>query len=133
MYQLLADIVLAVHTSVVLFVVLGLVLILIGWQCRWRWVCNPVFRWLHLAAIAVVVVQSWAGVLCPLTTLEMWLRAEAGEALYSTSFVQHWLQRLLYYEAPGWVFVTAYTTFGILVLLSWYVVPPRHARSADRG
>ena len=31
-------------------------------------------------AIAVVVAQSWLGVDCPLTTLESWLRAQAGAA-----------------------------------------------------
>lgn len=79
---------------------------------------------MHLVAIAIVVAQSWAGVICPLTIWEMALRAEAGSTTYSGSFIQHWLQSLLYYSAPEWVFISLYTVFGSLVLASWFVVRP---------
>jgi hypothetical protein len=78
----------------------------------------------------VVVAQAWLGVICPLTTLEMWLREKAGEATYAGSFVEHWLQDLLYYEAPPWVFVAAYSAFGLLVLATWWYFPPK---SKHRG
>lgn len=123
-YQILADAVLAVHVAIVVFVVGGLLLILLGNRLGWQWVNRPWFRYLHLMAIGVVVLQAWLGVLCPLTTLEMWLRAEAGEAGYTGSFVQHWLQRLLYYEAPPWVFIAAYSLFGLAVLFAWWKFPP---------
>jgi hypothetical protein len=60
-----------------------------------------------------------------LTTLESWLRARAGSVAYQSSFIEHWLQRWLYYEAPTWVFTTAYTAFAVLVLWAWWRVPPR--------
>ncbi len=123
-YQILADAVLAVHVAIVVFVVGGLLLILLGNRLGWQWVNRRWFRYLHLLAIGVVVLQAWLGVLCPLTTLEMWLRAEAGEAGYTGSFVQHWLQRLLYYEAPPWVFIAAYSLFGLAVLFAWWKFPP---------
>ena len=50
--------------------------------------------------------------------------AKAGEAGYEGSFIQHWLQSILYYSAPDWVFIVAYTVFGALVLASWFVVRP---------
>ncbi|MCK7551279.1 DUF2784 domain-containing protein [Marinobacter goseongensis] len=123
-YQILADAVLALHVAIVVFVVAGLVLILVGNRLDWHWVNRRGFRYLHLLAIGVVVLQAWLGVLCPLTTLEMWLRAEAGEAGYTGSFVQYWLQRLLYYEAPPWVFIVAYSLFGLAVLFAWWKFPP---------
>jgi polyferredoxin len=123
-YQILADAVLAVHVAIVVFVVGGLVLILVGNRLGRHWVNRRGFRYLHLLAIGVVVLQAWLGVLCPLTTLEMWLRAEAGEAGYTGSFVQHWLKRLLYYEAPPWVFIVAYSLFGLAVLFAWWKFPP---------
>ena len=124
MYQFLADVVLTFHVLLVAFIVLGLVLILIGWLKHWAWVRNRRFRCLHLAAIGVVAAQVWVGMICPLTSLEMWLRSEAGETRYEGSFIQHWLQRLLYYNAPDWVFLLAYSVFGLLVLLSWWCVRP---------
>lgn len=123
-FQILADVVLAIHMAIVLFVIGGLVLILVGNRVGWRWVNRRWFRYAHLLAIGIVVLQAWLGVLCPLTTLEIWLRAEAGEAGYSGSFVQYWLQRLLYYEAPAWVFIGAYSLFGLTVVFAWWRFPP---------
>ena len=123
----LADAVLALHFAVVLYVVGGLVLIIVGNLFGWRWVNALWFRLLHLAAIAIGVAEAWLGITCPLTTLEMWLRAqsEAGiAASYSESFIGHWLQRLLFYSAPPWVFVLAYTVFGALVVAVWFRFPP---------
>ena len=124
-YQLLADAVLVVHFGVVLFVVGGLVLVLVGNWLRWRWVNHLWFRLVHLAAIAVVVLQAWLRQYCPLTTLESWLRVQAGSGAYQTSFIEHWLQRLIYFQAPFWVFTVAYTVFAVLVLLAWWRFPPR--------
>ncbi|MDB2448971.1 DUF2784 domain-containing protein [bacterium] len=121
----LANAVLLLHVSFVVFVVVGLALIYLGYVRRWSWVHNRWFRGAHLAAIAIVVVQSWLGIICPLTTLEMALRAKAGVATYSGSFIQHWLQTLLYYSAPDWVFVVVYSLFGSLVVFSWWLVRPR--------
>ena len=124
-YRVLADLILFLHSAFVVFVVTGLVLVLLGGMRGWRWVRNPWFRLVHLLAIGVVVAQAWLGVLCPLTTLEMSLRARAGAAVYPGSFIAHWLESTLYYRAPAWVFIVCYTVFGFLVAASWYAVPPR--------
>ena len=124
-YQLLADAVLALHVALVLFVVGGLVLIVLGNWRKWQWVNRWWFRLAHLAAIAVVVAETWIGLVCPLTTLEMWLRAQARDATYTGSFIEHWLQRLLYYDAPAWVFTTAYSLFGLAVIAAWWFFPPK--------
>lgn len=126
--RFLADLVLALHVGIVAFVVLGLPLVLVGGWLGWAWVRNPWFRLAHLAAIGVVALQAWLGVVCPLTTLEMHLREHAGDATYRGAFVAHWLQRLLYYEAPPWVFVAGYTLFGLAVAASWLRFPPRSFR-----
>ena len=124
LYLFAADVTLALHILTVVFVVLGLVLVFVGKFRQWRWIYNPWFRGLHLLAIAVVVMQAWAGVICPLTTLEMWFREQGGGAVYAGSFITHWMQSLLYYQAPAWVFTTVYTVFGGAVLLSWLIVRP---------
>jgi hypothetical protein len=124
-YLLAADAVLMVHVGFVIFVVLGLMLILIGGGLGWSWVRNRRFRLLHLSAIGVVILQSWLGVICPLTVLEMFLRERAGEAGYTGSFIAHWLENLLYFEAPAWVFALVYSLFGLLVAASWFWVRPR--------
>ncbi len=80
---------------------------------------------LHALAVAVVVLLAWLGHACPLTTLEMWLRAQAGLSTYSESFIGHWLQRLLYYDLPAWGFTVAYSLFGLLAVAIWTRFPTR--------
>ncbi len=131
----LADSVLALHLAVVAFVVGGLVFIIIGNLLRWRWVNALWFRLAHLAAIAVVAAEAWFGVTCPLTTLEMWLRAKSGAATaatHSESFVGYWLHRLLFYSAPPWVFALAYSVFALLVVGAWFRFPPHSNRRAAK-
>ena len=125
LYLLAADAILFIHASFVAFVIFGLVLILIGKLFSWAWVRNPWFRWAHAAAIGVVVLQSWLGTICPLTTWEMALREKAGDAVYSGAFIGHWLESILYYRVPEWIFIVGYTLFGVLVAASWFWIRPR--------
>ena len=132
-YQLLADLVLALHFCIVAFVVGGLVLIVAGNLRAWGWVNALWFRLAHLAAIAVVAAEAWFDVTCPLTSLEMWLRAKARASTYSGSFIEHWLQRALYYDAPSWAFTLGYSLFALLAAASWWYFPPRSGRRTDAG
>lgn len=125
LYLVVADVILFIHVLFVAFVVFGLVSILAGKALSWSWVRNPWFRSVHLAAVSVVVLQSWLGAICPLTIWEMALRERAGDAMYPGAFVSHWLETILYYRAPEWVFVVAYTFFAALVVASWIWIRPR--------
>ncbi len=126
LFLLAADILLLGHVLFVAFVVVALALILVGKPLDWAWVRNPWFRVAHLSAIGVVAMQSWAGLICPLTTWEMALRDRAGAVTYSGSFMSHWLETILYYQAPAWVFTVCYSAFAAVVIASWYWVRPRH-------
>lgn len=129
-YQLLADIVLCLHLAFVAFVVLGLVAIVAGNLRGWRWVNSYWFRATHIAAICAVVMESWLDYVCPLTTIEMWLRAKAQTTTYAGSFIEHWFQTILFYSAPPWVFALAYTAFGVAVAAAWWYFPPVSGRRA---
>lgn len=120
----LADLVLALHALVVVFVVSGPLLIVAGRQMGWRWVRAPAYRWSHLAAILVVTVQAWLGRLCPLTLFEAELRAAGGAGLRARGFVAHWLHELMFFDAPPWLFAIAYSAFAALVLCLWQWHPP---------
>ena len=129
LYRALADLVLVTHVAFVVFVVFGLILIVCGGFCGWVWVRNPWFRTTHLAAIALVVLQAWFGIVCPLTTLERSLWGAAGDATYAETFIAHWLHRVLFFQAPMWVFTVCYTLFGLAVVVSWIKFLPRAFRS----
>ena len=123
-YDLLADAVLVMHFLFALFLVAGLLLIFSGGLLRWQWVKNPWFRWAHAGGTVIVAVQAWIGVICPVTSLEMWLRSRAGDVTYDGAFIAHWLGELLYYDLPAWVFILAYSVFAAGVAAAWVWIRP---------
>lgn len=123
----LADAILALHVAIVAFVVLGQAAILIGAWRRWRWIRDFRFRIAHLALMLFIALQAWLGRLCPLTVWEQALRLRAGQDAYAESFVEHWLSRLIFFDAPWWAFVAAYSAFAALAAASWWWIRPRRA------
>lgn len=120
-----ADIVLVAHAAFIAFVVGGQLLIVAGWLGGWDWPRHLPFRVLHLGAITVVVLESWCGITCPLTWLEFTLRPEGAGLAGQDGFIAYWLHRLLFYDAPSWVFTAVYTAFGATVVAAFVFYPPR--------
>lgn len=124
-YSIMADAVLVAHFAYVAFVVVGLMVIWVGYFFRWSFVRNFWFRLAHLGCMGVVVLESVFGVTCPLTTWELQLRLLAGSGqYYQGSFIQHWVHRILFFNAGEGVFLVIYAGFFVLLLLSLWVVKP---------
>ena len=87
-YGALADGVLLFHFAFIVFVVAGGLLVL-----RWHWVA-----YLHVPSFLWGATMEFAGWICPLTPLELQLRALAGGTGYDGRFLEHYLLRLIY---PG--------------------------------
>lgn len=128
--RLLADAILLLHVLVVAFVVGGELLFLLGGARGWAWIRHRGLRLAHVVLMVFIALQAWLGQVCPLTAWEQALRRHAGDSGYAGSFIEHWLARLLYIEAPWWAFVLAYTAFAALVLATWRWVPPRRRERA---
>ena len=128
---LLADGMLVLHVGVVLFVVVGELLFLLGGWRGWQWVRHRGMRIVHLALMGFIALQTWLGQRCPLTIWEQDLRRIAGGQTHERGFIDYWLAKLLYVEAPWWVFVAAYSAFAALVVLTWFWVTPRSARRSS--
>lgn len=120
--------VVAAHVAYVSFVLLGQIAILAGAVCRWQWIRNPWFRWVHLIMIVIVAVEAVLEITCPLTTWERILRHRAGQHTDEGSFVGRLLHDLIFFDAAPWVFTTAYVTFALLVLGMFWLVPPRRRK-----
>ncbi|MDZ7737154.1 MAG: DUF2784 domain-containing protein [Gammaproteobacteria bacterium] len=86
LYGILADIVVVLHFAFILFVVFGALLSL-----RWSWV-----PFIHLPAVIWGAYIEFQSVVCPLTPLEVHLRALAGEEGYNGSFIEHYLLPVIY-------------------------------------
>ncbi len=85
-YLVLADIVLILHFTFILFVILGAVLVL-----RWKRLA-----WIHIPCAVWGAWIEFQGSICPLTPLENRLRRLGGEAGYSGGFSEHYLVPLIY-------------------------------------
>lgn len=88
-YRLGADLIVLLHLGFVLFVLLGGFLLV-------KW---PRLLWLHLPAVVWGAFVEFSGWICPLTPLENWLRAQAGEATYAGDFIGRYLSSILYPNA----------------------------------
>lgn len=104
MYGILADAVVVFHLAFVVFVVLGGFLVLV----------RPPVAWIHVPAALWGALIEFGGWLCPLTPLENWLRARAGEGGYGGGFVEHYLLPLLY---PGDLTREIQIVLGVLVVI----------------
>ena len=100
-------------------------MVLAGWGWGWAWTRGRVFRFAHLCAIGFVVAQQWLGAVCPLTLWESKLRQKSGGEGYETGFIEYWLNALLYFSAPAWVFTAVYTAFGATVAATFVYYRPR--------
>lgn len=114
-----------VHLGYILFVVVGMALILAGVARGWAWVRDARFRIAHLAAIVLVCIEWMVGIQCPLTTLENRLRAACGSIGYPHDFLGYWVDRLVFYNLPEWIFAVAYLGFALAVAAVFIIAPPQ--------
>jgi hypothetical protein len=128
MQAMWADIILVLHALFIAFVILSFILTVIGIFRRWQWTRNFWFRAANLLAIGLVAVNAWLGEICPLTSWENEMRETTGEGVYPGTFVGYYLQKVIYYDFPIWVFAIVYTVFSALVLITWVIWPPRWPR-----
>ena len=119
-----ADLLLVFHFLVAGFIVLGLILVWIGALAGWSWIRNPGFRYLHLAAIVFVAAEALLGHACPLTVWEDLLRG----GVRPESFIGRWVYRLLYYNAPEWVFTAVYAVWAAATVATLWFVPVNRRR-----
>ena len=86
LYRFLADLLVLLHLTFVLFVVAGGFLVL----------RRPRVALVHLPVAAWGAFVELSGRICPLTPLEVRFRALGGEAGYFGGFVEHYLLPVLY-------------------------------------
>jgi hypothetical protein len=79
-----------------------------------------------VGAIVFVAAESLVGIVCPLTLWENAVRGQQSQQ----GFIERWVDRILFYDLPTWVFTVAYMAFAAAVLLTWFAVPPAKRSSS---
>ncbi len=132
-WTLLADLVVAFHLGYVSYVVVGQLLTVLGKWLGWHWVRAPLFRWSHLAPILIVSLEGAVGWICPLTTLEQWLRERGGQDAGQISFVGRLVRDLLFVDVSQDLLNLTYVLFGLWVFMTAWLFPPRPFRTGTPG
>ena len=115
-YTLAAEATVLLHLTWILFVITGAF-----WLRR-----RPRGRLLHLISVIyslAIEVFRW---ICPLTYLEQAFWKRAGASAYEGAFLIHYLEKLIYLQAPQWLLVSAAAVL-LIVTLAFYFhpLPPR--------
>jgi hypothetical protein len=101
-YKVLADIVVLIHFLWILFLMFGA---LPGVRIK-------AIKIFHISGLVFALVIQIFGWYCPLTHLEVWLRAKHGPSLsYAGSFIIHYVEGLIYIE------ISARLIFSVTLLL----------------
>jgi hypothetical protein len=129
---LLSQLVLAAHLVVILFNVFGLVAIPLGAWRAWPFVRVYWWRALHLVSFAIVAVQSAVGAACFLTIWQAGLREGAGFPASDDPLIQRWVESLIFWPLPIWVFSGLYIGLFVYTLALWRLVPPARRKRPRR-
>lgn len=120
-----AIIVLAIHLAIIAFNVAGCVLIPLGAWLGWPWVREFWWRLAHLLSFAVVAVQALLGRACFST---IW-QDELSGTTHVQPLIEQWINGLIYWDLPLWVFAAAYVAVFVYVVALWVWVRPGKWRS----
>jgi hypothetical protein len=128
--MILAEAILAAHLAIILFNVFGLIAVPLGALLGWRFVRVRWWRVMHLVLLGTVALQAVVGRACILT---LWQAALADGTASPTPLIMAWVNRLIYWPLPIWVFAALYLiVFGYALVLLWLVPPARRAMAAPK-
>lgn len=108
----MADVVVVIHFAFVVFVVIGGLLAL-------RW---PRALWLHVPSVIYSIWIITFSINCPLTSIERDLRDRAGEGRYQESFIERYVEGVLY---PGDMLRQAQAVAAVIVVGSYVALRVR--------
>ena len=122
---MIADIVLLIHFTIVIFITFGFFLIPIGYKSHWVWVKNFKLRIFHCGMMLFITLETLLGITCPLTIIENNLRGINK----STSFISYWVNQIIYWNLPSQFFIILYCAVLIWTFLLWKFFPPINKNS----
>jgi len=96
----------------------------VGKWLGWSFVRGFWWRFAHVVTLAAVALQAVLGRACFLTIWESALRASA-DAAGPPPMIATWVNSVLYWPLPLWVFAAGYVGVLLYALMLWRWVPPR--------
>ena len=115
----LADLILIIHFAVVLFIIFGFCFP-IFYKFKFNFAKNYYIRIIHISLITIVLVETLAGVICPLTIIENLLR----NSTQSESLIAKLLRDLLFWDFSISYFLLIYFVCFSWTVFIWFFFPP---------
>ncbi len=97
------------------------IIIAIGLLVRWQLIDNPLFRHLHMIAVAVVLIETLLSRPCPLTVWENACRVRAGLPKYTDTFFGYWVRKIFRVQFKPWMFNLCFGALGILSVVEYII------------
>lgn len=119
------------HIGIIAFNVFWMVVIPLGAWRGWRFVHAFWWRTSHLGILSVIALQAVLHRACFLTIWQTDLLQTAGSSASAGPLVSGWINRLIYWPLPLWVFALFYVAIFLYVLVLWWLVPPHRPRKTS--
>ena len=119
-----AGFVLYFHLIIILFIIFGFIVIPLGAKLKWQFIHGFWWRLTHLVSMVVVAIQAVLGKACFLTYIQSDFLQSAGKKGYTVPFIQTYIDRLIYYNFPIWIFSIFYVILFFYTIYLWFVYPP---------
>ena len=127
-YNLLADLIVLTHASLVLFILTGFFFNLLAFFRRdffERWL----FRTLHVFGVFFVGIFPTLGKPCPLTVLENTLRAQHDpETTYLGACIIHYVERFIYPDINPLLIIIPTYSIAFFTIGVYFLKPPSRVR-----
>lgn len=126
----LSTAVFGIHLLWVLFIIGTIPLVVIGNKLGWCWIRSRSLRYLHLAAIGFVVVETVFEIPCPLTWLENYANHSRGAPGYSgDGFIMDWFDQIIGLRPPATAFDLFYLLLFAAIFSLFILIPPNKRRA----
>lgn len=134
MNAFLADLMVAIHVGYVGYIVLGQLVIWLGWAAGWGGIRDRWFRVSHLAMILFVAFEEAIEMRCPLTVWEEHFRELAGQPVGGETFVGRLMHALIFVHfEESWPYTVIHVGFAVVVLGTFVLCPPRWRKAGVKS
>ncbi len=115
-----ANIISVLHFCIFLFITLCCLLIPLGYKLKWNWVKIRKLRLLHVIMMGFITIETILGIVCPLTSLEIFLRDEnkVGNILNKI------IHEIMYWDLPASYFIIIYVLCFLYLIFLWIYFKP---------
>lgn len=127
-YEILANVVLAIHVLTALFLCITIPVVAAGGWLSWDFVKLSWWRNIHFGMLVTLGVESIFDLPCPLTVWEIQLRELANAPLHGieTSSIYYWSSRLFGLDLSRGVINNVCLSVFLAAAILYILVPPNY-------